>query len=585
MINFKEQIDEDIVEIKEQYIDIDPKLSDNAYAFNFWVLQKLYSVEEEIIPNFILEDSDRGIDCYFFNEDKKELFLIQNKFYIDTTLRYRAIVDEFFSRSLEHLKQGIYSRNVELQEIFTKYKNDDDFKVFLHYYVTNDSDVYESYKVSFERYEYNSLQCIVCASFFSLEDIADKYFTDRNKPKKTFSVELRTISKQTRVDINPEHIRGDSRLIRSQFMPVNVVDFYLLLKKAKDEKYPLFEENLRNYIGENSAINAGIISTLRNPVERDNFLFYNNGITIIADEINVETIDEDNQRRNTKFSKLKNPQIVNGCQTVNSIYHVLKTYPTISKMKEDFEQVFVMVKLLQLSSTDDKEIFDNIVKYNNSQNAIKSKDFVAAQEEFTYLHNDFRDYGFFLITKQNHANDFRSMPPAEKNKLLSRAQSICETLEIELKVSDLKIDLTKLLQTILAYYDGGYLAYVRKHEILKKGSPTYNKVVSKIKTLTRQQILSIYLYFLKAEKSRKKSEDKINPVPYYLLTFLSRIQEGIMVLYGDSLKFVANYSLAEKATNTYMILAKGRESQYNKMIKKKMYEDLITSAVAVAKGV
>jgi len=592
MENFKIQIADDIKEIQEQFISIDPKLQDDAYAFNFWVLQKLYSVEEENIPSYILEDSDRGIDCYYFNEDRKVLYLIQNKYYGDNTpIDYKTIVDEFKTRSLEHLHQGIYKRSKELQDFFTKFKDNEDFVINLHYYVTNNRDNHASIKEKFENYSYKNIKGIVRAKFFSLEDIEQNFLSNRIKPKNDLFVELHTLELYTRVDLDPSNKKLDiQNLIRSQFMPVNVFDFYKLIEQSKKDKYLLFEENVRDFIGEDSQINKAIIETLSSdcPIERSNFLFYNNGITIIADEINIpmKELNKHGEARSihSNTTIVKNPQIVNGCQTVNSIYHVLKNkYHYDRDRKDAYKNVFVMVKLLQLSTVNDRDTYLNIVKYNNSQNAIKIKDFVANEEHFTNLHNDLKNQGFFLITKQSHAYAFKNIDKTIKNNMLFKANNLCKNLEIEIKESDLKIDLTKLLQTILAYYDSGYAAYVRKPEILKKGSKTYDFVTEKIKSLSRKEILSIYLYFLKAEKERKKTKDKINPVPYYLLTILSRIQYDGLVSFENSQQFIEDYIRAEKASINYTDLVEEIEPQYNKRIKKPMHEDKIALAIKMAR--
>ena len=589
MENFKLQIDEDIKDIQDQFIDLDPKLSSSDYAFNFWILQKLYSVDENLVPNLILEDSDRGIDCYFFDEDRKTLYLMQNKYFeAGTPLLYGTTIDQFLSRSLEHLYQGVYKRSTELQDIFTKYKDDEGFNVFLDFYVTNNSESYENFKQKFDAYSFGKSRFLVKASFFSLDDIELKYFEDRNKHKSNFDISLYTLNKHTRVDINPDIIQ-DSHLIRSQFMPVNIMDFYYLVKKANKEKYPLFEENIRDFIGEGSQINRGIIETLRCPKERNNFIYYNNGITIIADLIEVDTREGYNENEGRSYiiktsrTNIRNPQIVNGCQTVNSIYYVLSKYADERKMQEDFKDVYVMVKLLQLSNTSDTDTYLKIVQYNNSQNSIKIKDFVAAQDFFTNLRDDLKRYGFYLLTKQSHANEFKNLDKSTKNSMFSVAEKLCQKVGIEIKTNDLKIDLTKLLQTILAYYDGGHEAYRRKPDVLKKGSSTYNMVTSLIKSITRQQILSVYLYFLKAEKARKQSEDKQTPVPYYLLTFLNSIHGEDLVSYENTKDFVYSYNLAEKSTKMYMTMVLKIEPQYNKLIKKAMYTNEIQTAIDLAK--
>ena len=65
---------------------------------------------------------------------------------------------------------------------------------------------------------------------------------------------------------------------------VNVVDIYEIYKQAIEKNYELFEENIREYLG-TQGINNGIIKTLKDSVDRANFFYYNNGITIICEKM------------------------------------------------------------------------------------------------------------------------------------------------------------------------------------------------------------------------------------------------------------------------------------------------------------
>lgn len=70
---FRQQIEEDIVLIQKDLFYIDSNLSKEAYAFNYWVLSRIFSIEEELIPELITEYSDKAIDCFVHYEDSKEL--------------------------------------------------------------------------------------------------------------------------------------------------------------------------------------------------------------------------------------------------------------------------------------------------------------------------------------------------------------------------------------------------------------------------------------------------------------------------------------------------------------------------------
>ncbi len=137
-INFKKQIDDDIKLIKEQYAYLDDKLQSDEYAFNYWILNKIYNIDEELIPNYITDNNDKGIDCFVHYEDTKELFLIQNKYYSAGVALSRDQVSDFLYTPLRVLLKGVYKRSPELQRIFDRAITDSEYKIYMHFYITND---------------------------------------------------------------------------------------------------------------------------------------------------------------------------------------------------------------------------------------------------------------------------------------------------------------------------------------------------------------------------------------------------------------------------------------------------------------
>ena len=73
---FAEQIKEDIDIIRNSQIQYDENLSKDEYAFNYWILSKLYNVDEDCILGNITEYNDKAIDCFVHFPDSKELYII-----------------------------------------------------------------------------------------------------------------------------------------------------------------------------------------------------------------------------------------------------------------------------------------------------------------------------------------------------------------------------------------------------------------------------------------------------------------------------------------------------------------------------
>ena len=84
MSDFRKQINEDILEYQKRF-PMMRNISKPEWAFNYWVLDKLFFEEEELIEEKIIDYHDMGIDAYEIYEDTKEVYLIQNKYYSDNS--------------------------------------------------------------------------------------------------------------------------------------------------------------------------------------------------------------------------------------------------------------------------------------------------------------------------------------------------------------------------------------------------------------------------------------------------------------------------------------------------------------------
>lgn len=80
MSGFLNQIKEDIREYQSKYPYIS-NINKDEWAFNYWILDKLFYEDEELIEEKIIDYSDMGIDAYEIYEDTKDIYLIQNKFF------------------------------------------------------------------------------------------------------------------------------------------------------------------------------------------------------------------------------------------------------------------------------------------------------------------------------------------------------------------------------------------------------------------------------------------------------------------------------------------------------------------------
>lgn len=570
MNTFKEQIQEDLDLLKEK-LAWDSQIGKDEYAFNYWVLSNIYNLDEEDCNTNITEYNDKGIDCFVHYEDDKELYIIQNKYYNENTPLSSKELSDFLTRPLSKLEEGSYTRSPELQKIYLKIKDDKDYKVFLHFFVTNNRN---SADLDSLINNYKSDKAFV--KIFFLDDIKEKYFGGSFSENPKLNTTLKVKNKGTYLAIRPNEYALPN-MSEAYYVMAKITDVYNLWQAAEDNNYPLFEENIREYLGGTSGINKGIINTLKNPDERGNFFYYNNGITIICDKAKADSQKVD----------IINPQIVNGCQTVNSIAEVLKSSKQI---EQDYKDVYVMVKILVLEKKN-SVFYRDIVRYTNSQNSINEKVFGATLQPFFTIQDKLKEYGILLGVKQSDRFQFKEYYKDKKSfgTILNRANDFSEKLLFEFKtLNDLFIPLETLIQIIGSYIKDAFIAYTKKSYLLKPTSKEYyQSFSSKIgEFLTIESMAKLVLLYKISEKEKKESNDKRTPSPYLLLNFIGYylreskidLQTFLKDITIEDLKMV--YDRFKTLTSKY-IKAYNTEYrlEYNQIIKQKIDLGLMDSVL------
>lgn len=584
--NFKAQIENDLSDIIEEYKEIDKNINNRDYAFLYWVLLKIFNVDDESILDQITEYNDKSIDCFVHFDETKELFIIQCKHYSDETKVIRDKFADFIATPLSFLDAGKYQRSKELQKIYSKAKKDPEYKIYLQFYTSN---LNQSADIASLAQKFNEDQrenkTNIRTQFLNLKDVYEKYYGESYKKTTNLTFELKTINKGTFASLKEEY--GINYEYQGYYIITPVTQIYNLLKKAKESGYQLFEENIREYLGTSGSINAAIANTLRSK-ERINFLYYNNGLTMIVKKTPVAS-----QTADGKLLKLFNPQIVNGCQTVNTIFVVLDDY-TEQEREKEFKNVFVMTKLLIIPTEEekDKTFYQDVVKYTNKQNPIPDKIFTASnQTVFTRIQQELTRYGFWLKVKQSDKLKFDEFSAKEKVEMLNKANQIAQRLGLKLSQKDLPIDLEKMLQICIAYITDGYNAFTKKSSVLKANTEIFKKYSINIQDyLSFENMIRLYLLYKKAEGDRKASADKRTPIPYYILGFMSYFikDKNEVENYNKLLNSLFSnddagiQKLYEYLVNLSNLYKKEMGKDYNVLIKTKIDSTVLDNQISTA---
>ncbi len=161
---------------------------------------------------------------------------------------------------------------------------------------------------------------------------------------------------------------------------VSLVDLFEFLKSFREETGnldQLYEKNVRQFLGSRRKINKRIENTLHKNPEK--FGLYNNGITLVVSDYSRSLADD--------TVTMKDPYVVNGCQTTRTIWQVLDgklnaggtgVSPTDDDWKDRASKGGVVTKIVR---SEEAEII-NITRFTNSQNAVREQDFIALQGNF-----------------------------------------------------------------------------------------------------------------------------------------------------------------------------------------------------------
>ena len=508
---FRQQIRDDISQIQD-IVSWDLRTKEESFAFNYWVLSKLYSEEDECCFEQITDNNDNGIDCFVHDEEGKNLYIIQNKYYSEGVRLRREHLADFLKSPLASLRAGTYKRSEKLQKAFDRAQGDDEYTIYLHLYVTNNDGLSEGCK-SLIKGEKNKKFWF---KLFSLKDIYELYYGRTFKKQARLTYTFNTVNRSTYMAIRPKEYQLEN-MRQTFFVMVPLTDIYELWKDAQDKEYSLFEENIRDYLGKRTLVNKGAIETLENKSERKNFFYYNNGITIICDEVNqVKSMKEGSIR-------VKQPQIINGCQTVNSIVEVLDSRSP-EKMEEEFGKIFVMAKILSTKKT---EFSDNVVNYTNSQNKIDEKVLTVGREKkFERLQKEIEKYGFLLVARQSDTNSFKEEYKDDKlKKQLYKANEYSSKIGLSITtLSGLQVTLIRLLQCLGAVSEDAHFVYTKTVDMLKQGSTTYKTFTVNVQDqFTVDDMVKVICLYKKSEEDRKQGkkegQDGRFPLAYYLLNF------------------------------------------------------------------
>lgn len=172
----------------------------------------------------------------------------------------------------------------------------------------------------------------------------------------------------------------------------------------------LFYDNVRDFLGLNP-VNKEIQDTLLNPDKQLKFPILNNGITIVAKSLN---------KVGTYF-KVKDFQVVNGCQTSNMLYN--------NRESLDLDNTYIPVKLI---ITDNQDVINDIIKATNRQTEVKIEAFESLKGFHKKLQAFFDSYPpETKLYYERRPREYDTIfPPISRSRIISLSAQINATMSM-----------------------------------------------------------------------------------------------------------------------------------------------------------
>lgn len=184
----------------------------------------------------------------------------------------------------------------------------------------------------------------------------------------------------------------------------------------------LFDLNVRQEIP-SSVVNKEIGKTLRSSKGRKVFHHLNNGLLVTCRSF---------AKKGDRI-RVTGAQVVNGCQTVSSIYQTYRALPP-REQQALLQETRVQVKVIQNIRPD---LLEQIVISTNNQNPMKARNLRSNSPEQKAIQRRFADLGWFYIRKDG---EFEALCAAGKRVPTFRRADFRATQPVGGRVKDRVID-------------------------------------------------------------------------------------------------------------------------------------------------
>lgn len=385
--SFYDVIDKEIDKATNKYKDNEylrkVKGNSNAtksFSFLYWFLQQyLPNKDLNEFEEYITEgDEDSSCDLIFSNnnQNNEEVFyVVQAKWFVKKNITKRkgltkeikaCLADFRLIRSGKKSSTSNSNFNIQYEKLINHKKKNGKIKFIFLALCNGDIDIKE--------YLDDFVDELVSFELMDFQKIKEQYIEIEYKGIKTNNP-LET-SYLPSSDFELEFESESFIKITDPYQSyIFIVKPKMIYQFFSNYGHSLFYKNIRNPLTK-SYFNEEIKNTIINNPK--SFWYFNNGITAITDKINSFYTD-------SGMVRIKGVQIINGAQTVYSIYQAYKDASEDVREKMDNDARITM----RVVTTGGKDFDLQVTRFTNSQNPVDNRDFHSNDEVQVRLQKDF----------------------------------------------------------------------------------------------------------------------------------------------------------------------------------------------------
>ncbi|WP_223827520.1 AIPR family protein [Hymenobacter armeniacus] len=425
--------------------------------------------------NYLTDDTfDGGIDGYYIDADSKTIYLIQSKF--------RTSESNFNSKEIELME----ILAMDISRILDGENQDEkgnEYNGKIKQMIKKLSLIKD---ISRYRYEVVILANLSKVSNSNLKKLTDGYPAQVFDFEKSYNQLVYPVVSGTYFNATDLHISLDlsnknsgskiSYAVETEYSKCEITVLFVptveVAKLMQKYKNSILKFNPRSYLEftgrkVNNSIRESIVGKKTNE-----FALYNNGITMLSDESNInEKIGQKNKAQLT----VTNPQIINGGQTSFTLSRILDEFQNEESI---FENKEVLLKIITFTNEDTTptseanklELIEAISQATNQQTTVTNADKVANSKSNIELQSIlFNRYGIFYERKLGEFADgiaegyINEKGILERNlfyKILYATQGRIEDAKQKRLFQKGAFDTSSLNAKVLDKFYFGYLSFI-----------------------------------------------------------------------------------------------------------------------------